>query len=274
MAAVVLAAVMLATPLAPPALADDGPPDWVEPMRAVHARFAGQQGTFAQLGDSITESRAFWTSLRWTHSDMPPEMDRDLGLVTGYMREECWDGKGPENGNQGGQTVAWALANVSGWLETLNPEAAIVMFGTNDLNGVSLEDYEGGLRDLVSKCLDHGTVVVLSTIPPRHGFEEQSTAFAEAARRVARDLDVPLTDFHADILRRRPTDWDGALDQFREYEGYEVPTLISRDGVHPSNPARYSGVYSAEALDRNGFSLRNYLALTAYGAVIREVLAE
>ena len=83
-----------------------------------------------------------------------------------------------------------------------------------------------------------------------------------------------MTDFHADILRRRPTDWDGALDQFREYEGYEVPTLISRDGVHPSNPARYSGVYSAEALDRNGFSLRNYLALTAYGAVIREVLAE
>ena len=86
-------------------------------------------------------------------------------------------------------------------------------------------------------------------------------------------LQVPLVDYHAEILRRRPTDWDGALEAFAAYEGYEVPTLICRDGVHPSNPAAYSATYSEEALNRNGFSLRNALVLSAYADLIREVLA-
>src|SRR5262249_31281202 len=37
---------------------------WVEPARRTHARFSGQRGTFAQFGDSITVTAAFWTPLR------------------------------------------------------------------------------------------------------------------------------------------------------------------------------------------------------------------
>src|SRR5262249_8699393 len=68
-----------------------------------------------------------------------------------------------------------------------------------------------------------------------------------------------------------PADWDGAADKFKEYKDYDVPTLIARDGVHPSNPKKYAGDYSAEGLARNGFVLRNYVTLLSYAAVIREI---
>jgi len=47
---------------------------------------------------------------------------------------------------------------------------------------------------------------------------------------------------------------------------------IARDGVHPSNPKRFANTYSDAALRENGFSLRNYLTVLAYGEVIEKVL--
>lgn len=247
-------------------------PNWLEPMREVHARFKGEPGTFAQFGDSITDSRAFWSSLRWKRANASPEMTAAFHVVSGYMLEDCWDRKGAQYGNQSGQTLRWAGQNLDTWLRELNPEVAILMFGTNDLNNVGVENYEQTLEDVVRRCLDNGTVLILSTIPPRHGKVEKAAEFAEATRRVARKRQVPLIDFHAEILARRPDDWDGALDQFRAYQGYDVPTLIARDGVHPSNPKQYQADYSPEALRTNGFSLRNYLVLMKYAEVIQEVL--
>jgi lysophospholipase L1-like esterase len=245
---------------------------WVNAMRQVHARFTGEKGAFAHFGDSITDSRAFWTSLKWRRDAMPPDMEQAYNLVKGHMQDGCWDQKGAQFGNEGGQTAQWALQRVDAWLRDLNPETALIMFGTNDLNNIGVEKYEAQARELVRKCLANGTVVILSTIPPRDRFEAKSSQFADAIRKLARELKVPLTDFHADILKRRPADWDGALDKFAEYEGYDVPTLIARDGVHPSNPKQYSAAYSPEALNSSGFSLRNYLALVKYAEVVREVL--
>lgn len=54
------AAVVAAAGALPAAPAE---PDWAEPMRAVHARFTGAPGTFAQFGDSITVTLAYWTPL-------------------------------------------------------------------------------------------------------------------------------------------------------------------------------------------------------------------
>src|SRR5438128_464820 len=69
-------------------------------------------------------------------------------------------------------------------------------------------------------------------------------------------------------------DWDGALDRFQQYEGYEVPTLLSRDGVHPSYPTRYHNDYSDEALSHSGYSLRNFLTLMSYAEVVRRLHGE
>jgi hypothetical protein len=254
-----------------PAASDDA---WVASMKAVHQKFKGQPGTFAQFGDSITVSRAFWFGLQYAPKNTSPEMVRALDLVKGHMREECWDWKGPEFGNQGRMTIRWADQNVDKWLEDLNPEVALMMFGTNDLGSLDLAEYETKTRQVVQKCLDNGTILILSTLPPKHGQAEKAAAFADAVRRIAREMQLPLTDYHAEILKRRPDDWDGASDAFRQYEGYDVPTLIARDGVHPSNPQKYANDYSDEALHKNGFSLRNYLALLKYAEVIEKVLGK
>ena len=82
------------------------------------------------------------------------------------------------------------------------------MFGSNDLTQMEPEEFATLTRRVVQRCLDNGTVVILSTIPPRHGFEQKASQFAEGVRRIAAELKVPLIDFHAEILRRRPDDLD------------------------------------------------------------------
>jgi lysophospholipase L1-like esterase len=263
---------LLAAGCGVPVRAEEAKPAWAENARRVHGRFTGRAGTFAQFGDSITVTQAFWGPLRYGRRNAPPALEAAFQQVNGYLKPECWrDWKGPEFGSEGGQTVRWADQNVAAWLKKLNPEVALVMFGTNDLHALELDEYRTKLHSVVQRCLDSGTVVILSTIPPRHGFEEKAARFAEAAREIARELKVPLTDLHAEVLKRRPDDWDGALDRFKEFSGYEVPTLIARDGVHPSFPKRYQDDYSEEGLRSSGFTLRNYLTLLAYAEVVRSL---
>ncbi|MDP6557500.1 MAG: SGNH/GDSL hydrolase family protein, partial [Pirellulaceae bacterium] len=249
-------------------------PEWTTAMQKVHSRFNGEEGTFALFGDSITISRAFWFGLPYSRKNASQEMEVAFQLVNKHMLKDCWDRKGPQFGNQGSMTIRWAHKNVDMWLKDLNPEVALIMFGTNDLHQLELQEYEDKTREVVKKCLDNGTVVILSTIPPRHGYTEKAAKFADAVRKIALELKVPLTDYHAEILNRRPNDWDGALDKFKAYEGFDVPTLVARDGVHPSNPRKYRNDYSAAGLKNNGFALRNYLTLMKYAVVIRQVLED
>jgi len=242
----------------------------LQKTREVNAAFAGQKGTFAQFGDSITVTQAFWTPLKYSRRNPPPGFEEAFKRVDAYLRLECWrDWKGPEFGSEGGKTVAWALENIDAWLKKLNPEVALIMFGSNDLTSVGVDEYQTQLRELAYRCLRNGTVVILTTIPPRHGFEAKAAQFADAARKVSQQLKVPLIDFHAEILKRRPDDWDGALEKFSAFQDYEVPTLLARDGVHPSFPKQFQDDYSDEGLRSSGYTLRNYLTLLAYSDVIR-----
>jgi len=257
----------------------DAAPDsrsWVEPMRQVHARFAGTKGTFAQFGDSITVTMAFWAPLAWEAKNMDTATARAHTRVKGYLKPECWNQwKGGEFGSQGSMTIRWAHSNVDAWLKKLNPEVAVLLFGSNDVGQMDAAEYETKTRDVVQRCLTNGTIAILTTMPPRSGRLEKSKQFAEVVRRLARELKVPLVDYAAEILQRRPDDWDGSLPQFKGLPGdeYQVPTLISRDGVHPSNPKPWVSDYSKEGLRHNGYTLRNYLTLLAYAEVIDQVLA-
>ena len=145
------------------------------------------------------------------------------------------------------------------------------MFGTNDLSSMEAAEYKNRMRAVVQRCLDNGSIVILSTIPPRSAFEAKSVAFAQAMRELARESKTPLLDYQTEIIQRRPTDWDGALEKFKAYEGYDVPTLISRDGVHPSLPAAYQGDYSPEALSHSGYALRSYLTLRHYAEILHRI---
>jgi hypothetical protein len=248
--------------------------EWRGEVVRVHARFHGRPGTLAQFGDSITETLAFWAPLQHARKNASPRMEHAFRLVKAHLRPECWrEWKGPEFGNQGGRTIGWAEENVGTWLERLNPEVVVVMFGTNDLRDLEVNGYRDRLRSVVRSCLNRGTVVILSTIPPRHGFAGKASEFAAAARTIARDLAVPLVDYHAEVLTRRPNDWDGAADGFKGFEGYDVPTLLARDGVHPSAPHLYDDDYSEKALGNHGYGLRNYLVLMKYAEVLEALTA-
>lgn len=251
-------------------------PEWIEAMRAVHAKFKGEAGTLALFGDSITVSLAFWAPLAYDPKQQSKEMAAALKRVKAYQKEACWrQWRGPEYGNEGGMTIRWAHDNIDAWLKKLNPEVAVIMFGTNDLTIVEQEEYEKKTREVVEKCLKNGTVVLLTTIPPRHNLAEKASKYAFAVRRIGEELKVPVIDFNAGVLIRRHLDWDGALPQFKatdpKQSEYDVPTLIARDGVHPSNPKDYQD-YSTDSLKRNGFALRNYLTVVRYAEVIDKVL--
>jgi len=200
------------------------------------------------------------------------EFEAAFKRVKEYLKPDCWQKwKGAEYGSDGGMTIRWAHQNVGKWLEKLNPEVALIMFGTNDLSQLQVDEYEQKTREVVQKCLDHGTIVILSTIPPRAGMLEKAKGFAEAVRRVAADLKVPLCDYFGECLRRRPDDWDGSLEKFKDRKGYDVLTLIAGDGVHPSNPKEHQSDFSEQGLRTNGYALRNYLVLLSYADVIRNV---
>jgi lysophospholipase L1-like esterase len=248
--------------------------EWVEPMRKVHARFRGAPGTFAQFGDSITFSAAFWSPLSGQPKNMTPAVEANLQLVKARLKPECLNQKGPSFGNQGSMTIQWARENISGWLSTLNPEVAVILFGSNDVaQRMSVEEYEKAAREVVSACLSNGTVVLLTTAPPQRPRMQRCLEFAAAIRRLTSDLHVPLVDYEHEILSRRPFDWDGASAEFGNSPGgtYEVPTLVSKDGVHPSNPRAYLNDFSDQALANSGYGLRNFLTMMAYANVIREV---
>lgn len=244
-------------------------PDWAENARKTHARFTGKSGTLALFGDSITFSQAFWTPLRSNRRNASPMLECAIRRAEAHLLPECWrDWRGPEFGNESGKTIAWADANISDWLHRMKPEAAVLLFGTNDLPSTAPGEYRDRLRTIVRRCLDNGTLVLLTTVPPRHGFEKVAEGFAAAAREVARDFKLPLIDYYAEIRKRRPQDWDGASGKFQGYDDYEVPTLIARDGVHPSFPKRYQDDYSEEALSRSGYTLRSSLTVLRYAELL------
>jgi hypothetical protein len=249
-------------------------PDWVEPMKKVHTKFTGTPGTFALMGDSITTSLGFWAPLEYAPKTLPDDIGKALELVKGYMKADCWrKWRGPEFGNEGGKTVLWANENADKWLKKLNPEVAVFMFGTNDLNQVQAKEFDAKTRAVIERCLKNGTIVILTTLPPRSGAVEKSKTFADVQRKIAADLKLPLIDYQSEILKRRPEDWDGTLPKFKEFakDVYEAPTLIAADGSHPSNPKKFQD-YSEDSLKNNGFQLRNVLTVKAYADVIRFVL--
>ena len=143
-------------------------------------------------------------------------------------------------------------------IERDKPEVAIIMIGTNDISGGNVPDgYRAGLEQVIRKCTTARCVPILNTIPPRRSRDDAVDEANKIIRDVAKKLEVPLADFHAECLRRRPGEtWDG--------------TIISRDGVHPSGGK--SNDYSEANLNNCGYALRNWVSFLVYRQLYFEVL--
>ncbi len=229
--------------------ASGGVPDWVEPMRQVHAGFQGTPGYVAQFGDSITYSMAFWSTMSWTYPDhyligndgLPktPPGRRWRDILLGARD------KGPKFANYSGWRVGQLLRAMDDVLEREKPEIAMIMIGSNDVSGKEVpKKYGEQLAEVVDKCIAAHCVPLLSTIPPRRGRQELVVQVNQIIRDLAARKHIPLVDFYAECLRHRPGEtWDG--------------TIISSDGVHPSGGE--SHVYTDENLRKCGYALRNWL---------------
>ena len=232
---------------------------WIKPMSAIHKNFKGKPGTVALYGDSITYSSHFWEPIK---DGVVNCSDIDTKKLISYISPECWKWKGKENGNVIGWSVRNGLQVIDKALPVHNPETAIIMFGTNDIERGNVKDrkFAEEMAAVIKKCLDNGTVVILSTIPPRRNWQEKVNEFNAAIKALANELQIPLVDYYAEVLKRRPDDWDG--------------TLISKvDGCHPTAGGKIED-WNAEALKSNGYALRNYLTFKKYGEVYENILSK
>lgn len=254
---------------------------WTAPMLEVHENFTGLEGTITRFGDSITESSAFFKELQVDHANLTPEASEALDWLQTYQLPASWDWQTSETGAESGTTSSWPLeidpANgqrrIDNWLADLNPEMAVVLWGTNDIGfGVDVATYETNLREIVTTIKDNGTIPILTTIPPRSGADTIVSQYVDAIRDLALDEQVPLIDYYQEIVTRNPNGtWDGSL-VYTGGDVYEVETLIAGDGIHPSNPTAFQRDFGDEALDKNGYVLRNYLTLLSTYDVYTDVL--
>lgn len=235
---------------------------WVETMKRVHAGFDGSRGYVAQLGDSITHSMAFWSPMGW---DPPDQYLLDDDGLPKTPRAARWRDvilgtrdKGPSHGNYSGWRIEQLLACVDDILANQQPEMALIMVGTNDISGNRVPAAFGDqLAQLVQRCLDAHCIPILSTIPPRRDHDQAVEQVNQRIRDLASRLQIPLVDYHREVLRRRPgNSWDG--------------TLISDDGVHPSGGETH--VYTAENLRQCGYALRNWASFLVVRQVYFRVL--
>src|SRR5262245_12753272 len=97
-----------------PAIGRAAEPEWVAPMKEVHARFNGTPGTLANFGDSITVTMAYWAPVKFGSLLWPKDVTESLDLVRQRMKDECWaEWKGPRYGSEGGMTIRWAHRSVA-----------------------------------------------------------------------------------------------------------------------------------------------------------------
>ena len=94
-----------------PGLSSSGPRSrkvaiWRAEAVRVHARFHGRPGTFAQFGDSITETLAFWAPLKHARKNAPPRMEHAFrigrrvpasGMLAGLERPGIRQSRRPDD---------------------------------------------------------------------------------------------------------------------------------------------------------------------------------
>ena len=243
-------------------------PYWLEPMEKVHAGFKGTPGYVAQFGDSITRFPGSWTPLakcdpeKYLQGDdgwpKVPKDKRWRDIIKGFQA------KGPGEGNEDGWRVWNILGVIDKVLERRKPEVAIIMIGTNDMipnpsYGKALETiYRKPLETIVKKCLAAKCIPILNTIPPRRDFDWFVIKTNEAVREIAKKHKVPLVDYYAEILKRRPGHtWQR--------------TLISKDGVHPTSIKMDN--FSEENLKNAGFALRNWVNFLMFREIYFRILS-
>jgi hypothetical protein len=133
-------------------------------------------------------------------------------------------------------------------LEALSPAIVIALFGTNDSQQISVDQFATNLNQIADLAETQGVVLVLSTAPPRTDYASADAVIGDfnvVTERVASSRSLPLIDLHAALA---PLPGRG----------------IGGDGVHPTvemiGGAPASGDFTRAGL-QYGYNMRNLLTL-------------
>lgn len=241
------------------------PADYADAMKKVASKFTGKEGVVLHLGDSITYANQYggWArggkgktpqeeaALKWMHCNDNNDLDGwYLARVDrpGNRSDTAVSGIRSYEFLEGGKSGIPPMAEV---IKKYNPQVAVVMLGTNDVNGGRTPaQYKGDMTKVVDLLIGNGTVPILTTLPPIKGKEDAVKAFNAVLAEIVKEKKVPVIDFGGEVLKRRPTDWLG--------------TLISDDGVHPTGDHGGAGPGSEptdENLKNSGYLLRGVLTV-------------
>lgn len=246
--------------------------DYTDAMKKVAAKFSGHEGVVIHLGDSITYANQYsgWArygkgktpqeeaACKWMHVGADNETDGwFLARVDrpGNRSDTAVSGIRSYEYLEGGKAGIPPMAEV---VKKYNPQMAVVMLGTNDVNGGrTAAQYKADMTKVVDLILANGTIPILSTIPPIKGKDDAVKGFNAVLADLVKEKKVPLIDYYGEIVKRRPTDWMG--------------TLISADGVHPTGE-NVGGEPTEENLKNSGQLLRGVLSVRKIAEVKAKVL--
>ncbi len=172
-----------------------------------------------------------------------------------WMTVDCYKRNFPNaniqffNCGVAGGTAASALLYLEDDVLIHNPTHAVIGFGVNDSSRDTLslphsferydrlvtafENYKKNMRTLCDALIDRGVKVTLCTPPPYDEYHESTTpalvggyalmlAYAEEARKIAKEKDLPLCDYAQYFAREMQMD-----------------LLYNGDHVHPNNHGYY-----------------------------------
>lgn len=251
--------------------------DYAAAMRKVAKQFKGMEGVVLHLGDSITYASPYtaWARqgegktkqeeaiLRWSHCGEENERDGWYLAHVDLPKGGSYTAAGGVRADQylaGGFKGLPPLGEI---IRKYQPQVAILMLGTNDAwANRPPEKYLADMETIVTRLLDNGTIVILSTIPPLIDNLELQGRYNQELWKLAEGHQLPVIDFYGEILARRPgMTWDGTL----LYKGDGHPTA-EMNGVTPTSAP------TPENLKQSGYLLRGWLSVKKLEEVKSRVL--
>lgn len=239
---------------------------YAEAMKTVAQKFTGKAGVVIHVGDSITYANPYssWakagegktpadlTVLKWMHAGAKNETDgwhlasfdhpeggRSYTACSGIRLDELL---------RGGKNK---MPSLDGLLKQYTPQAVVLMIGTNDASGDRrpkefLADYAVAIETILGRH----AVPIITTIPPHVNKFHTAKEYNDGIRKLAEKHQLPLIDLEAEMLTRRPDDWNG--------------TLMNQGDVHPR--AEYNGTKAIspptkENLKNSGYLLRGWVTV-------------
>lgn len=220
--------------------------------------------SFIKVGDCMTDHPKFLIPLGegdydlGEYTDLQPVIDNFIdGDLNSFARKS--------QAAAGGFNTAsildsmWANPNFCEAGETplacefraMKPSVAMVMFGTNDVQYLTEEQFDYFLRAIIAETMHNSVLPVVSTFPFRPEFPEQSILYNQIVVQAALDYDVPLINL-----------WQ-ALESLPNQGIDEVET------THMSQPPDGAVCFFIGPNLEAGFTVRNLVTLQALDAVLK-----